>query len=421
MSLPRRLKIAVVSDLHFCNQRAVGSGSELSHIVIQRIEEENGKNPWADLHDLVRGESLSADLLLCPGDITTHAAHNPLKLAWRGLIGLGEKLKANVTACATGNHDVCSRYQDDKDNPIHALDNPHDLFENLKLLKPDYPLFIHGEESTCHDGRQRRVNYFGADFVIHEDDKVRLVVFNSCARHVTESTTYERGSIAKSALAELEIQLQQMTEPKINLFLCHHHPIVHTQGGVGSYDFILRGDELLQKLEAHGDWIIIHGHKHDGKIRYAPTGSPGSAPVVFSAASMGALLSTEELNRYRNQFYLIDIELPESGCPQGTAQIWNWHVGRGWSRAIDMKAGLTDGVGFGERAHPDVLAQMVADRLAGNTLSWKELVAEVAPLRFLTPDALEKLVQSLERKKSLIVLRDEVSGQITEIGQGAIG
>jgi hypothetical protein len=46
-------------------------------------------------------------------------------------------------------------------------------------------------------------------------------------------------------------------------------------------------------------------------------------------------------------------------------------------------------------------------------------VAELEFLRYLTPDAMHKVLQSLERRHSLVVLRDEVSGQVTEIGQGA--
>lgn len=417
MPSPRKLTVAVVSDLHFCNQREIGTGSELSHIVIQRIHETNGKNPWADLSDLVSRNGLKADLLLCPGDITTHAAHKPLKAAWSELIELGAKLGASVTACATGNHDVSSRYKAQADDPIHDLDNPHDLFENLKLLKPDYPLHVHGEAVASFEGRRRRVHYFGADFIIHEDDDVRLVVFNSCARHITENTTYERGSIAQSALAELKAQLDQLTSSKINIFLCHHHPIVHTQDGKGSYDFIHNGDALLERLSEHGDWIVIHGHKHDGKIRYA-TGSAGSSPVVFSAASMGAVLSAEELNKYRNQFYLIDIELPDDGCPRGTAKVWNWHAGKGWETALNMNAGLADGVGFGERSHPDKLAKEIFEKLAGHTRSWSDIVEEIDSLRYLTPEALNKLIQSLERKHSLNVLRDEDTGQLIEVGHG---
>jgi predicted phosphodiesterase len=415
----QRITLAVVSDLHFCNQRPPGSGSELSRIVLQTLHEKNGKNPWSDLMELVKRNDVRADYLLCPGDITTHAAHAPLKAAWDGLVDLGRELDARMVACATGNHDVSSRFSEGKSNPVYDLDNPHDLFENLKLLSPDYPLHVYAEGGSRVNARNRRVHYFGADFVIHEDDVCRLVVFNSCARHITENSSYERGSIAKSALAELSEQLKTKSEEKINIFLCHHHPVQHSHSGDGSYDFILRGDELINFLGEQGDWIIIHGHKHDGRIIYAPHGAPGAAPVVFAASSMGAILSTDQLNQYRNQFYLLDIELPETGCSRGTLRVWNWNAGVGWSTATDPRAGLTDGVGFGEREHADVLAQKIATRMQGQSMPWATLLTEFSFLRNLTPDSLKHLLKSLKKRHGLIELRDESSYQITEIGPEA--
>lgn len=415
----QRIRVAVVSDLHFCNQRPPGGGSELSHIVLQTLHEKNGKNPWTDLIEMVRHDRIDADFLLCPGDITTHAAHAPLKAAWEGLLDLGRGLGARLVACATGNHDVSSRFAEGKTNPVHDLDNPHDLFENLKLLSPDYPVHVYAEEGDRTNGRKRRVHYFGADFVIHEDESCRLVVFNSCARHITENSSYERGSIAKSALAELAEQLKTTSDEKINIFLCHHHPVQHTHDGDGSYDFILRADELINFLSDEGDWIIVHGHKHDGRIIYAPHGSPGATPVVFSASSMGAILSTDRLNQYRNQFYLVDIELSGTGCSRGTLKVWNWNAGIGWSTATDPNAGLTDGVGFGEREHPDTLAQKIAARVKDGSVPWTTLLQEFSFLNNLTPDSLKLLLKSLKKRHRLTELRDPTSHRITEIGPEA--
>lgn len=416
----QRIRVAVVSDLHFCDQRPPGGGSELSHIVLQKLHEKNGKNPWSDLMEMVRIDAIRADFLLCPGDITTHAARAPLKAAWEGLVDLGRGLEARLVACATGNHDVSSRFAEGRSNVVHDLDNPHDLFENLKLLSPDYPLHVYADEHARALGRSRRVHYFGADFVIHEDEACRLVVFNSCARHITENSSYERGSIAKSALAELTEQLKTTSDGKINIFLCHHHPVHHTDGdGVGSYDFILRGDKLIEFLSDHGDWIIIHGHKHDGRIIYAPHGAPAAAPVVFSAASMGAILSSDSLNQYRNQFYLLDIVLGHSGCSRGTLKVWNWKAGMGWTTAVDPRAGLTDGVGFGEREHADVLAKQIAARINDGSVPWATLLHEFPFMNNLTPGSLRLLLKSLKLRHGIVELRDPTSDQINEIGLGA--
>lgn len=412
----RRVRVAVIGDPHFCNERPVGTGSEPSHIVVQRLQ--IGSNPWTDLKKLVSSEHLQVQYLLCAGDITTHAAKRPLEVAWHELVDLGRALKAKVTACCTGNHDVSSRHKPDGRNLVEVLENPPDLFENLKCLEPEYPLHTH-ESGASKAGRQRRVDYFGADFVIHEDEDVRLIVFNSCARHTTESETYERGKISKSTLAELKAELSARSDSKINIFLCHHCPGLHSQEGGSSYDFIQHGDLLLEELEAHGDWIVIHGHKHEGRIRYAPSASAGSAPVLFSASSLGSFLSHEQLAKYRNQFYVLDIELPPARAPRARVSVWNWHAGSGWVKAADPQAGLVDGVGFGVRAHPHEIAEEVAIAIATDTRTWPSLVETLPFLGYLTTDDLTRVIKRLEQSHSLVVLRDNY-GSVIEIGPGAL-
>jgi len=411
-----KITVAVVSDLHFCNQRSEGQGSELSHIVLQKLQEDSGKNPWSDLVDLIRRNEIKVDLLLCPGDITTHAQHEPLKAAWKGLVSLGKELDASLVACATGNHDVSSRIEKGHGNPVHEMDNPSDFFENLKLLSPEYPLQIlkNIPDNTQH--RRNRIQYFGADFLLHEDEHYRLIIFNSCARHTNDQAVFERGAIAESTLIELREQLKLATTRKINLFVCHHHPVVHTQDGKGTYDFLQRGDELIQLLQDNGDWIIIHGHKHDGRIIYAPTGAPGSAPVIFSASSVGAILSKDNLNNFKNQFYILDIFLPTRGCSLGSVKAWNWHFGEGWSQAIDPRVGLISGTGFGERTHSDDLAERIATDLGDEPVPWEEIVSKFSFVRHLTPGSLKELIKSLRNNHDIVHLPDEKTHQILSIG-----
>jgi len=417
-----KIRVAVLSDLHFCKARPAGSGSELSHIVIEKLfDKNNGKNPWSDLLTLVEDEGLQADFLLCAGDITTHAQHEPIKVAWNALVDLGKEMGATLLGCATGNHDVNSRLPKERGNgggPIHQLDQEQDFFENLKLLKPEYPLHLYSQSFGSSARRQQRTQYFGNDFVIHEDDRCRLVIFNSCARHTNDEADYERGLIAESALEELKEQLNESaTSGRINIFLCHHHPIVHSHNDGGQYDFIKRGDKLIQQLEENGDWIIIHGHKHDGRIKYAPSG--GIAPVVFAASSLGAILSTDQLNKYRNQFYILNITLPSKGGSRGTLDVWNWHLGTGWSKSEDPKAGLVDGTGFGERRHPDDLADIVAPHVKLQAITWRELVTSCPFIKNLTPDGLLALLKSLKKHHGVEVERDPISGRLTQIGPGA--
>lgn len=412
-----RITIAVVSDPHFCNAKLEGEGSEASHIVIERLSESFGKNPWKDLLTLVRDNNISADFLLCPGDITTHAQTKPLEIAWDGLVELGKAMKVSLLACATGNHDVRSRIEEKNTTTIKDLDLPHQLFENLKLLSPAYPLQLYTEKSDDSLHRSIRIHYFGADFVIHQNEAVRLVVFNSCARHITDSDSYERGIIAKSTLHELKQQLAETSSKKINIFLCHHHPCLHSQDGQGSYDFMHGGDDLLKILEEDGDWIVIHGHKHEGRLIYAP-GSTAS-PVVFSAASIGAVLSSHSLDKYRNQFYLLDIELPQLAGPRGVLRAWDWHLSTGWEEAVTGQQGLRSGMGFGERRHPNVLASEIASVVGSSLKKWNDVISACPFIRNLTPETLAAVIKALDKQHNLKTTPDPISKTIDQIGPRA--
>lgn len=419
MNVPSKITVAVISDPHFCKKRLPGGGSEPSHIVLERLHEKPGKNPWSDLDTLLTKEKITANYLLCPGDITTHAEQESLKVAWGELIELGEKLEVSLMACATGNHDVSSRINEiEHKNPVHDLDNPPDLFENLKLLEPEYPLLFYPKKSQACFHRQKKIHYFGADFVIHEDEFCRIVIFNSCARHLNDNKTYERGIIAKSTLVELKKQLDDFSDRKINIFLCHHHPVSHSQEGSGNYDFILGGEDLMNLLQDFGDWIVIHGHKHEGRIIYSQSNS-GASAVIFSASSIGAVLTNQKLDKYRNQFYLLEIELGVKGPPLGSIKVWNWYLSKGWQEAKEMQVGLSSGVGFGERRHEDELAEKISDNIGNEVKSWEELVLQCKFIKNMTPGTLVKVLKKLEKNYKIVTESDPVSGKINKIGRGS--
>jgi hypothetical protein len=97
---------------------------------------------------------------------------------------------------------------------------------------------------------------------------------------------------------------------KINLLVCHHPPGVHGEHDLGEYDFIHNGDGLLRCLEHHGAWLVVHGHKHHGRISYAQ--GSNAAPIIFSASSLGFCLDVAKPG-VRNQFYILDLTQRESG------------------------------------------------------------------------------------------------------------
>lgn len=413
MKSPHQITIAILSDPHFCERNPSGVGSEHSHIVIDSLS--GGRDPlWSHLKRLIKDGGIASDLLLCPGDITTHANPRALDSAWNEIIDLGNLLEAEIVAVATGNHDVMSRPKGDLKNPIRDLENVTDPFEALRLLDPAYPLHVRKDPANEVFHRRARIEYFGADFVIFETPIYRLVVFNSCSRHTTEAPSYERGMIADSTLKELKLRLDECEERKINLLLCHHHPIPHDEQALGLYDLMKNGDALLRLLSDHGDWIVLHGHKHHGRISYASGGA--QPPVVFAAASIGAVLSCPSSLGLRNQFYILDVNLNNNGAPQGTLRVWNWTPDSGWIENNDPKEGLASGCGFGERRHSDELAQEIATLVNGQEMEWVNVKAHLAWIDHLTPQDLAKVLRTLSQKHGITCIPKANSAEILQIG-----
>lgn len=390
----------------------LGSNTEAhSHISLATLGQRPGKNPWTDLEDLIQQHNIKTDMLLCPGDITTHAQGKSLSIAWDNLLRLGSSLGASVVACATGNHDVNSR---EKEIPpttslLREIDRTSGIFEDLKLLKPAYPLQILTSRSDSLSDRKKRAEYFGNDFLVHITDGVRLVILNSCAGHTSNPLTYDRGIISDAALAELRLQLEETggSNPMINIVLCHHHPDVHSDHQTGTYDFILNGEALIQLLEEYGDWIIIHGHKHNPRIVTAQ--GAGSCPItIFSAGSLGAVMNEGRLGKeVRNQFYVLELFFDDAGGLRGTLQVWHWFVGEKWVETVPAGDQISTGSGFGERRRPWDLARIIAPLVkASGELPWSEVVARTDFARHLFPQYVMRVLSELERNHEISVSKD---------------
>ncbi|MGH1461877.1 MAG: metallophosphoesterase family protein [Neptuniibacter sp.] len=389
------IRIAVVSDLHFLQSEEHSSVSWLTF-------KENGElkdHLWSRLIDKVETDNIKADLLLCPGDITTWANKAGLNKAWESLIELGKSLDVDIVTSATGNHDVSSRKSEIKDNPIRQLDEPDDLIENLKQLSPPYPLVDLKNNDSLIAG-QRRVLYFGADYLIFdESENYRLVVFNSCARHTQNPTDYERGRIAESALSWLEDQLKDLhdtKQPKTNIFLCHHHPVLHDELNLGTYDFMHNGTELLSMLGKYGSWMVIHGHKHHARIRY--DGKSGIKPIpIFAAGTLAAHKETLG-DGFNNQFYIIEINTDSTVFGlKGQIKAWHW-AGNRWNKTKNRSDGIAYDTGFGfQDSLQNIIPQIDELVPRANAVAWAKILGDIPELKYMIPSDMEHLKAALEQ------------------------
>lgn len=385
----RFLTVAVVGDPHFYVENADG-GSQVSHVRLgPKGDFLDETNPWLSLKEHVVAQNLSADVLLCVGDITVYAEKAGLERAWKELLELGQLLGSSHVASATGNHDVQSRGSGQmiQENAIRGLSRTVGPFEHLKNLEPAYPI-VEVNAHALTGRRDLRTEYFGNAVAVVESANYRVAVLNSCCEHGPEPHQYDRGSFPKSAQTRLNEALTTATESKINLFVCHHSPGLHGEHDLGEYDFILNGDELSRCLERHGPWLIVHGHKHHGRILYAQ--GSNAAPVIFSASSLGFCLDVAKPG-VRNQFYILELAQRESGGVRGQVRAWDWYVGRGWVSATPDKGGIYDGCGFGHRCDLGDIALQVASVATPLPYKWADVLSAIPELQYLTPDDLEVL------------------------------
>lgn len=388
------LTIAVISDPHFFVFKADAEHSSPSHNKITKDGElycpTPNTNPWADLKTLVEEHGITADLLICPGDVTVAADNTGLTTGWENLNELCTMLKADALICATGNHDVRSRSMAKLiEEDFRHLQSSTGIFESLKMLKPIYPIV--NASANEDDHIEFRTQYFGASFVLHTNDRYRVLVINSCCEHGNEPIAYETSAFPESSLDMLEKVLKRDPSPKTSICVMHHPPAVHAYLKLGALDALKNGQEVLKLLEQHGSWIIIHGHKHHGHVSYAQGGQ--ASPIIFSAASLAARMEATSEGR-RNQFYLLNINISNYDEIRGTIRAWDWFEGIGWKRATRKDGGVYDGCGFGYRQSLNQLAADIAAKVTA-PCDWHEVVERYPELNFLTPQDLNWLSERL--------------------------
>ncbi len=99
-------KIAILSDLHVDEGDATSSESWLS----TSTPADPSVNPFNSLHGLIESDSLSADILLCCGDLANKANFSGQQFAWKSVHELAEKLGDARVIGTAGNHDLDSRF-----------------------------------------------------------------------------------------------------------------------------------------------------------------------------------------------------------------------------------------------------------------------------------------------------------------------
>ncbi|MDR6469420.1 3',5'-cyclic AMP phosphodiesterase CpdA [Paraburkholderia graminis] len=384
------LRVAVLSDLHYTQVN--------KDLCLPQAASAGGLDSMEELIKRFRPDNPSADLLVCPGDITDRA--NPVAFAtgWKQLNRLGTALGVKRSVAATGNHEVQSRLKGDPvapGNAEHAID-PVEFLVNT----PGYP--------TAFALPHQKWVYWGRGYEILRDDESIIVIVNSCHYHVTlQDNEFERGRISDAALRELQENLKEWAADRpFRLLVVHHPPLPHEETGLElGRTPMHNGPALMKVLRDTGlDWLVIHGHKHHHRLVRAD--GEVFQPFVFGAASFGAMLRGDMARRTRNQFYIITLETTKDALDadqlSGSIQALHWS-NSGWEETTDISWGLPNGCGFTSQT-VDLSALAVGMRNLlqkpeGQFLEWAEMVVQLPQLRFLMPEQVMALKDMMRRAK----------------------
>lgn len=392
------IRLAVLSDLHAYGGTAT-PGSEPSFLFATEEHQRAQDDPFEGLTELISRRKLTANYLLCPGDMGDKADPKGIAHAWHHIQRVAKLLGDATYVASTGNHDVDTR------STFHS----YDPTDTLKRLVPPYPVSDQSEADR----------YWSRYFCVSENPNCRIVSINSSAFHWLEAER-NHGRVSRSTLDWLRDDLAKRDPRPINVLLCHHHPHLHSELAKidTSYEVMRDGDRLIDLLGDGdlGQWLIVHGHKHFPNIAYSAGRT--QSPIVFSCGSFSARLYKELGTRTRNQFYIIEIPLNKvNGLGLvGNISAWDWSDGKGWIRPDGASSGLTSLTPFGSRENLYSLATRLSDFLGTNPfVTWQELVAEIPSLEFVLPDDLRDLERILGQRHEISISRTD--GQPSQLGK----
>lgn len=378
----KNVDIAVVSDLH-CQPKDHEPQCSFLHSDGPRVPKSH--HPIAALLELIEAEKLRSAVLVAPGDFTDRANEAGFHAAWFMVQEVAEALEAEVVIPTLGNHDIDSRLQTGFESPFELAKTLHETF-----------LF-----------RDRRINtdYWAHGVAALSVSGMYVVVINSVAGHYTVESALH-GGVTDAQLSRVRELLRENEEGERLVAICHHHPIQHQGLSTGDSDLMVNGERLIEILSQGRAALVIHGHKHYPRLRYAAGG--GDPVPVFAAGSLSAF-SGPLLSTTRNTFHTVTFtENPPVGCTRaGIIDTWEFGLRYGWRRGHRQSTDFPPVTGFGFQGVVGSLAGDCAEVLrksGSDEVSWNRVIAAVPALSYLVPDQFDALDAYLLKHEGLTIV-----------------
>ncbi len=387
------ITIAVASDLHCHAQSKEGQESFLI-AGARRLPAQ--RHPTEALLRLRKEHKLTANLVICPGDLANRVCEAGMSQAFADLQALKKEFEAEELLCCLGNHDVASRGGEAGSDP----------FKLARELAPGFPV-------SDNDSKEKLES---SGFCLsHHANDVSILLVNSVIDHRDKESAF-RGTFDDSRLSALDAYLASKSCElgNIRFAVMHHHPILHSFANYESSDVLQNGDAILDVLVKHGFLLTIHGHRHEPRLTNHSVKS-GNA-TIFAAGSFSAIL--HKLGSVtRNMFHLIDIE-GDKYALRGRIRTWEFNFGIGWSPTSFKSGGFSPCQEFNTHARPLSAANIVEafSSFEKPVVTRNILLQKLPDLTYLLPNTLRSISQDLELNHGLKITFDE-SGDLGSIGK----
>ncbi|MDB5813818.1 MAG: hypothetical protein JWN23_935 [Rhodocyclales bacterium] len=387
------VRLAVVSDIHAYTSHERSTDSIVNYAGGPRVS-----NPLSDLIECTDRLGLTADVLVCAGDICNKADVSGLEHAWADLHHLKRKLSASQIVATCGNHDLDSRHLGDETDP--------DPKGTMLSLVPSFPF-------DCADLTNK---FWSRNYaIVVLPCGAVMVSLNTSAYHGGKQEEILHGRVSKRTIAALAQELACHKGAPAHILVCHHHPLPLSQAHTNDREFMREGQSLLDALvNATGSsWLIVHGHRHQPRLLSGATES-NYVPFVFGAGSLGA-----RMPGVSNQCHIVTIfrsSDSQFSSIVGAVETLTWTDSNGWQPATGSN-GLPSLCGFGYRGQIPTLAREIATLVGNAFLPIHQIRKDFPSVNFLTPVAMEDLENELDLL-GVAFMRDRQS-QVVQIGKKA--
>jgi predicted phosphodiesterase len=369
------IKIAVASDLH-CLHKGETTASGISFLYSNAPKMPVAHHPVYALLELMKNDSaINADVLICPGDIADKADEQGLVSGWEYLKKIQQGLGARHLFSTIGNHDVDSRR-------THSAYTS--AFQLLETLDDDYP------------NKEKKDFFWSKKFALIELEDFQVLILNTCHNHSSKADA-NQSIISPETIPLIEEELKKVSKSKYRFAFCHHHPIKHSNTDIQykDGDVIDNGDKLVALLDKYDFQIIVHGHKHDPRLKR------DNSLTIFAAGSFSSLMNIRELGA-DNCFHIIELYPFKK---QGIIKSWIYAPTRGWEIKSDREFPCM--TGFGNEVPVEKLAKechAFFEEKNEKSIIYSALKARCPDIQFLIPDDQKRLSQILKTDYGLTLV-----------------